>query len=106
MSSPQCQAVFDLNRAFNLVFITANSLLHLHLAEDLVSCLQLVRRHMAPEARFIFDVFNPSAAADGARQSVRAPSSGTPPERPNAIGCREVGAVRSCTGVQVLRPWR
>ncbi|GAB3916388.1 methyltransferase [Microlunatus endophyticus] len=64
---------FDLDRTFNLVFSTANSLLHLHSTEDLVSCLQSVRRHLAPGARFIFDVFNPNiqllAQADGARRT-------------------------------------
>lgn len=64
---------FDLGRTFDLVFITANSLLHLHEAEDLLSCLRAVRRHLAPGARFIFDVFNPSvhmlAQADGVRRT-------------------------------------
>jgi SAM-dependent methyltransferase len=64
---------FDLGRTFDFVFITANSLLHLHAAEDLVSCFRSVRRHLAPGARFIFDVFNPSvrllAEADGARRT-------------------------------------
>ncbi len=63
---------FDLGRTFDLVFIAANSLLHLHEAEDLVGCFQSVRRHLAPGARFIFDVFNPSvrmlAQADGVRR--------------------------------------
>ncbi|SDS97488.1 class I SAM-dependent methyltransferase [Actinoplanes derwentensis] len=64
---------FDLGRMFDFVFITANSLLHLHEAADLVSCFQSVRRHLAPGARFVFDVFNPSvrllAAADGVRRT-------------------------------------
>ena len=51
---------FDLGRTFDLVFIAANSLLHLHEAEDLVDCFRSVRRHLAPGARLIFDVFNPS----------------------------------------------
>src|SRR3954449_9387838 len=62
---------FDLGRAFDLVFIAGNSLLHLHEAEDLVDCFRSVRRHLAPGARLIFDVFNPSvrmlAQADGVR---------------------------------------
>ncbi|TDO55309.1 methyltransferase family protein [Kribbella sp. VKM Ac-2571] len=64
---------FDLGRTFDFVFITANSLLHLHEAEDLVSCFRSVRRHLAPGARFVFDVFNPSvrllAQADGVRRA-------------------------------------
>ena len=63
---------FDLGRTFDLVFIAANSLLHLHEAEDLVGCFRSVRRHLAPEARLIFDVFHPSvrmlAQADGVRR--------------------------------------
>ncbi|MFI5732920.1 class I SAM-dependent methyltransferase [Kribbella sp. NPDC051587] len=63
---------FDLGRTFDLVFITANSLLHLQKAEHLVDCFRSVRKHLAPGARFIFDVFNPSvrmlAQADGTRR--------------------------------------
>ncbi|MFF0267985.1 class I SAM-dependent methyltransferase [Kribbella sp. NPDC004536] len=63
---------FDLGRTFDLVFIAANSLLHLHEAEDLVSCFRSVRKHLARGARLIFDVFNPSvrmlAQADGVRR--------------------------------------
>ena len=64
---------FDLGRTFDLVLIAGNSLLHLHAAEDLVSCLRSVRRHLAPGGRLVFDVFNPSvqvlAAADGVRRT-------------------------------------
>jgi SAM-dependent methyltransferase len=64
---------FELDRTFDLVFIAANSLLHLHETEDLVSCFRSVRRHLAPGGRFIFDVFNPSvrllAGADGVRRT-------------------------------------
>ena len=51
---------FDLGSTFDFVFIATNSLLHLHETEDLVSCFRSVRRHLAPGARFVFDVFNPS----------------------------------------------
>lgn len=64
---------FALGRTFDFVFIAANSLLHLHEAEDLVSCFRSVRSHLAPGARFVFDVFNPSvrllAEADGVRRT-------------------------------------
>src|SRR6478735_7256098 len=63
---------FDLGRTFDLVFIAANSLLHLLEADDLLDCFRSVRRHLAPGAGLIFDVFNPSvrvlAQADGARR--------------------------------------
>jgi SAM-dependent methyltransferase len=75
---------FDLGRTFDLVFIAANSLLHLHAAEDLVRCFRSVRRHLAPGARFVFDVFNPSvrllAEADGVRRT-RESLSFTDPDR-------------------------
>lgn len=64
---------FDLGGTFDFVFIAANSLLHLHDPADLVSCFRSVKRHLAPGARFVFDVFNPSvrllAEADGVRRT-------------------------------------
>jgi SAM-dependent methyltransferase len=64
---------FDLGRTFDLVIIAANSLLHLHETADLLNCLRSVRAHLAPGARFVFDVFNPSvrllADADGVRRT-------------------------------------
>jgi SAM-dependent methyltransferase len=75
---------FDLGGTFDFIFIAANSLLHLHEAEDLVSCLRTVQRHLAPGARFVFDVFNPNvrflAEADGVRH-VRESLSFTDPDR-------------------------
>jgi SAM-dependent methyltransferase len=64
---------FDLGRTYDLVFVAANSLLHLHEAADLLRCFRSVRAHLAPGARFIFDVFNPNvrflADADGVRRA-------------------------------------
>jgi SAM-dependent methyltransferase len=64
---------FELGRTFDFIFISGNSLLHLREAKDLVSCFRSVRRHLAPGARFVFDVFNPSvrllARADGVRRT-------------------------------------
>lgn len=63
---------FDLDGEFDLVFIAANALLHLHEADDIVRCFRAVRRHLAPGGRFAFDVFNPNvrilADADGTRR--------------------------------------
>lgn len=63
---------FDLGRTFDLVIIAANSLLHLSEVPDLVDCFRSVRKHLAPGARLVFDVFNPSvqmlAHADGVRR--------------------------------------
>lgn len=62
----------DLGRTFDLVVIAANSLLHLHEADELVGCFRSVREHLAPGARLVLDVFNPSvhllAQADGVRR--------------------------------------
>jgi SAM-dependent methyltransferase len=75
---------FDLGRTFDFIFIAANSLLHLHEAEDLVSCFRAVRRHLAPGGRLVFDVFNPNlrflAEADGVRRG-RESLSFTDPDR-------------------------
>jgi len=64
---------FDLGRTFDLVFIAANSLLHLHETGELLGCFRSVRAHLAPGARFVFDVFNPNARflaeADGVRRT-------------------------------------
>lgn len=69
---PGDMRAFELDRTFDLVLIAANSLLHLHTAEDLVDCLRSVRRHLAPGGRLVLDVFNPSirvlAQADGVRR--------------------------------------
>lgn len=51
---------FDLGRQFELIFIARNSLLHLHSTEDILAALAMVRRHLAPEGMFAFDIFNPS----------------------------------------------
>src|SRR6266508_3536691 len=58
-----------------LLPIAANSLLHVHAADDIVRCFQSVRRHLDQGGRFAFDVFNPSvqllAGADGTRRAMR-----------------------------------
>ena len=51
---------FDLGRRFALIFIARNSLLHLHSTEDILAALAMVRRHLAAEGIFAFDIFNPS----------------------------------------------
>lgn len=50
---------FDLGGQFSTVLIAGNSLLHLLSREDLKHCLSSVRRHLVPDGRLIFDVFNP-----------------------------------------------
>jgi SAM-dependent methyltransferase len=94
---------FDLGRTFDLVFIAGNSLLHLHEAADLLSCFRTVRAHLAPGARFIFDVFNPNvrllAGADGARRTRESLSFTDPDRGPVSVDVAETYDA----GVQVTR---
>lgn len=53
---------FDLGRKFALIFMAFNSMQHLHDHASLAALFDNVRRHLAPEGRFVFDVFNPSIA--------------------------------------------
>jgi len=50
---------FSLGRLFRLIFIANNSLSHLLRREDVEACFRCVREHLAPEGRFIVDVFTP-----------------------------------------------
>ncbi|SRR6266542_4066868 len=50
---------FDLGRCFRLIFVARNSLLHLLSTEDLLAAFVAVKRHLAPNGIFAFDVFNP-----------------------------------------------
>jgi len=50
---------FELGTRFGLVFIAANSLLHLLSLNELEACLACVRQHLAPGGRFVLDVFVP-----------------------------------------------
>jgi SAM-dependent methyltransferase len=61
---------FSLGRRFRLIFIACNSLSHLLQRKDVEACFRCVRDHLAPDGRFILDLFTPSAALlaqDGAR---------------------------------------
>src|SRR4029077_10515651 len=51
---------FDVGRQFGLIFIARNSLLHLHLTDEILAAFAMVRRHLAPGGIFAFDVFNPN----------------------------------------------
>ncbi len=50
---------FALAGDFSLIVIARNSLLHLLSTEDLLAALTTVRRHLAADGIFAFDVFNP-----------------------------------------------
>ena len=52
---------FDLGREFKLIFISTNSFSHLLEHAEIESCLRSTRDHLAPEGRFVIDIFTPSA---------------------------------------------
>ena len=62
---------FDLGRQFGLIFIARNSLLHLHTIEDILAAFAMVKRHLAPEGIFAFDIFNPSVRILASRAGQR-----------------------------------
>jgi SAM-dependent methyltransferase len=51
---------FALARELSLIFAARNSLLHLLSTTDLLAAFTAVRRHLAPDGVFAFDIFNPS----------------------------------------------
>jgi SAM-dependent methyltransferase len=51
---------FDLGERFPLVVMAFNSFEHLYTRVEVAACLARVRAHMAPGARFAFDVQNPN----------------------------------------------
>src|SRR6185503_20078403 len=53
---------FALGREFKLIIVARNSLLHLLSTEDLLAALTAVRRHLAQDGVFAFDIFNPNVA--------------------------------------------
>lgn len=62
---------FDLGRTFNLVTIPFRPFQHLITVQDQLACLKSIRRHLAPDGRLIFDLFNPSLDALANQQSDR-----------------------------------
>ena len=50
---------FDLRRRFGIVLITHNSLQHAYLDDEALQVFGCCRRHLAPDGRLVFDVFNP-----------------------------------------------
>ena len=52
---------YALGRKFKLIFISTNSFSHLLEHKEIESCLRCTRDHLAPEGRFVIDIFTPSA---------------------------------------------
>lgn len=51
---------FELKQKFNLILFPFNSMLHFHDRESLEACFNQVKKHLLPEGKFVFDVFNPN----------------------------------------------
>jgi SAM-dependent methyltransferase len=64
---------FALGRDFNLIIVARNSLLHLLSTVDLLAALTAVRRHLAHDGVFAFDVFNPDVSLLGRPPGQRFP---------------------------------
>ena len=54
---------FDLGSSFQLVTIPFRPFQHLMTVADQLACLKCIHRHLEPNGRLIFDVFNPSLDA-------------------------------------------
>ncbi|MBN1423595.1 class I SAM-dependent methyltransferase [Candidatus Fermentibacteria bacterium] len=50
---------FAFDRLFRLILFPFNAIAHLHDRESVDACFAAVRRHLAPEGRFVIDMFNP-----------------------------------------------
>lgn len=51
---------FTIDEQFGLIFVTTNSLLHLHESSDLIDCFASIARHLTTHGAFIVEIFNPS----------------------------------------------
>lgn len=54
---------FDLGATFDLITAPFRIVQHLHTIDDQVAFLACVTRHLAPDGRLVFDVFNPNFGA-------------------------------------------
>jgi len=50
---------FSISGIFNLIFIPFNSIAHIHDRASFEALCQAVKNHLAPDGRFIVDMFNP-----------------------------------------------
>ena len=51
---------FQINKAFDLIFIGFNSFLHLLTDKDAISFFSSVKKHMHENSRFLIDIFIPN----------------------------------------------
>jgi SAM-dependent methyltransferase len=64
---------FALGRDFSLIVVARNSLLHLLSTEDVLAAFTSVRRHLAQDGVFAFDIFQPDARILGRPAGQRSP---------------------------------
>jgi len=90
---------FDLGRRFALIIVSCNSLAHLTTDADMAAALACIRRHLAPDGIFAFDIANPqldqfaAIPEQDADLNHRTPTSGTVVER--LLGYDPVGQIRT-----------
>lgn len=51
---------FELDQKFDLIFIPFNSLLNTYTFDDINAIFSSVKKHLKPNGRFAFDIFNPN----------------------------------------------
>ena len=97
---------FRLGRRFRLIFIPFNSLLHLHDRASLEAFFARVRRHLAPDGRFLVDVFNPSLQVLTRPEGQVCPVGGYPdPDGRGSVEITETNVYDRATQVNRIR-WR
>jgi 2-polyprenyl-3-methyl-5-hydroxy-6-metoxy-1,4-benzoquinol methylase len=53
---------FNLNKKFDLIFVGYNSVHHILTNHDFKNFMECVKKHLKPNGRLLFDIFNPSIA--------------------------------------------
>ena len=51
---------FELGQKFDLIFIPFDSLLNTYTVDDINAVFSSVKKHLKPNGRFAFDIFNPN----------------------------------------------
>ena len=64
---------FEIDKKFSLIIFPFNSIAHLLDLESVNGCLSCVKKHLAPDGRFIFDYMNPDSNYFTRDQSVSYP---------------------------------
>ncbi len=98
---------FTLEERFRTILFPFNSFSHMLDAESIATALKMARGHLAPEGRFILDIFNPSFEILSRDPAQRYPGGWSDYEDPDGKGAVEL--TESCdydTAAQVNRVTR